>query len=414
MQALILAAGESSRFWPLNQRHKSQIKVLGKSLVSWTIQSLEEAGIKDVVLVVGPNSSLKEEFPLISHLTQEKALGTGNALSLAKDLIKEPFLVVWPYKINAKEIIDKVLEKYKGEKPKAVLVGRKTSHPHDYGILKTEGERVVEIVENPQAGAEPSDIKVVGAYFLEPDFFDYYQKIEEHHPEDFIDALNNYIKEKATKLVVLEKEPSSLKYPWEVLGILPMMFDSDNFKPSISQTAKIGENVVMEGDVYIGEKVVIGANTVILGPCYIGDNCKIGANNVLRGPVNLEKDVVTGALMEIKNSLVQEGTHFHSGYLGDSVIGKNCRFGAGFIVANRRIDRGNIKSVVKGEKVDTGLTYLGVIVGDNTRFGIHSGTMPGVLIGSDCLIGPGSLVFENLEDNTAFYTKFEGVRKENK
>ena len=118
--------------------------------------------------------------------------------------------------------------------------------------------------------------------------------------------------------------------------------------------------------------------------------------------------------MEIKNSLVQEGTHFHSGYLGDSVIGKNCRFGAGFIVANRRIDRGNIKSVVKGEKVDTGLTYLGVIVGDNTRFGIHSGTMPGVLIGSDCLIGPGSLVFENLEDNTAFYTKFEGVRKENK
>ena len=131
----------------------------------------------------------------------------------------------------------------------------------------------------------------------------------------------------------------------------------------------------------------------------------------MRGPVNLEKEVVTGAFFEIKNSLVQEGTHFHSGYIGNSIIGKDCRFGAGFITANKRVDRGNVKSLVKGEKIDTSINCLGVVVGNNTRFGIHCGTMPGILIGSDCMIGPGTLVFENIKDGKTFYTKFEGVKK---
>jgi len=68
--------------------------------------------------------------------------------------------------------------------------------------------------------------------------------------------------------------------------------------------------------------------------------------------------------------------------------------------------------MVKGKKIDTGLTYFGMVVGDNTRFGIHSGTMPGALIGSNCTIGPGTLVFENIEDNTAFFTEFKGTKKQ--
>jgi len=39
--------------------------------------------------------------------------------------------------------------------------------------------------------------------------------------------------------------------------------------------------------------------------------------------------------------------------------------------------------------------------------------MPGVLIGANCMIGPATLVAENLEDATTFYTKFEKVVKKN-
>jgi bifunctional UDP-N-acetylglucosamine pyrophosphorylase/glucosamine-1-phosphate N-acetyltransferase len=421
MQAIILAAGESSRFWPLNQGHKSQIKVLGKPLIYWTIKGLSEKGIKDIVLVISPNSSLKEDLSSISKdlnlklsfVIQEKPLGTGNAIFQAKDLIKEPFFVFWPYKINSGEIAEKILEKYQKEKAQLILVGKKTATPWDYGVLKLEGEKVMEIVENPKPGEEPSDIKVIGTYFLQPDFFEYYQRIKSHHPEDFVDALNFYIKDRETRFIFYEKDAPALKYPWELLELLKVVFDLDVFKNYISPKASIGKNVVIKGDVYIEDKVSIGDNVVIYGPCFIAGGSKIGANNVFRGPVNLEKDVVTAAFAEIKNCLIQEGTHFHSGYFGDSIIGKNCRFGAGFVTANRRIDRGNIKSVVKGEKIDTGLSYFGTVIGNDTRFGIQSGTMPGVFIGSNCVIGPGTLIFNNVEDDTTLFTEFKGVKKRN-
>ena len=42
----------------------------------------------------------------------------------------------------------------------------------------------------------------------------------------------------------------------------------------------------------------------------------------------------------------------------------------------------------------------------------RSALMPGVLIGSNCTIGPNSVVLENIKDNTTFYIKFEGIKKE--
>jgi bifunctional UDP-N-acetylglucosamine pyrophosphorylase/glucosamine-1-phosphate N-acetyltransferase len=401
MQAIILAAGESSRFWPLNQGHKSQIKLLGRPLVYWTIKGLADNNIKDIAVIISPESSLKEDLKSVfqdlgvnlSYFVQEKPLGTGNAIFLAKDFIKEPFFVVWPTKIFIKDIAGKILERYQSAKSQIIFVGTETATPWDYGIFKLSGEKILEIAENPEKGKEPSKIKKLGIDFLAPDFFGYYQRITKHQEADYVEALNLYLKDKKPELIILQKDFPSLKYPWDLLAISKTMLESEGFENYISPSATIGANVVIKGKVYMG------------------DNCQIGDNNVLRGPLNLENNVKTGAFFEIKNSVVGEGAHFHSGYVGDSVIGKNCRFGAGFTTANRRIDRGNIKSVVKGKKVDTGLTYFGAAVGNNTCFGINASIMPGVLIGSNSIIGPGSFVFENIEDNTKFYTEFKGVKK---
>ena len=418
MKAVLVAAGESSRFWPLNKNHKCQVKLLGNSLIYWTIKNLARTGVNETILVCRPDSIIKEEigdgnnFGLkVSYVVQEKPLGTGDAVFRAKDFIQEPFFLLHPYKFYINDIISNILEK--DITNQAFLVGVPTTNPQEYGILKFDGDRVVEIVENPLPGQEPSNLRIMGIYLLQPEFFQYYMKLTNHHGEDLIDALNLFIKEKNTQLVLLDKELPTLKYPWHLFEILKLMFESENFKELIASSATIGKNVVINGKVYIGENVKIGENTVINGPCYIGENCEIGINNVLRGPVNLEKDVKTGAFCEIKNTIIQEGTHLHSGYFGDSIIGKNCRFGAGFITANRRLDRENIKTAVKGKKIDTGLTYFGVVVGNNTCFGIHCSTMPGVLIGSNCNIGPHAAVFENIEDNTTFYTEFKGIKKTN-
>ena len=398
MQAVLVAAGQSSRFWPLNNQHKSQFKILGKSLLYWTIKDIAQAGIKDIIIVINPKTisevevakEVEELKVKVSFVYQTEPLGTGQAISLSEKYIHEPFFIFWPYKVNAGEIVLKVTDLVKETGSEVVLTGSLTSTPWDFGILRMENEEVIEIVENPEKGKEPSNIKTLGSYYLQPDFFGYYHQLKEHHPEDFIDALNLYIKEKKTKFLLLEeKDIPVLKYSWQPLEILKLIFEKNKFRSYISPSAVVGPNVVIQGEVYIG------------------DHCQIGANNVLRGPLNLEREVKTGAFCEIKNSIVGQGTHFHSGYVGDSIIGEDCRFGAGFITANRRIDRDNIKAIVKGEKIDTGLTSLGVIIGNKVRVGIHSGTMPGVFIGSNSLVGPGTLVFKNLEDNSKLFNRFD-------
>lgn len=388
MQAVVIAAGESKRFWPLNSGiHKSQFKLLGRPLIYWALKGLAENNIKDVMIVVSKNSSMQEMLDKendlgiqIKYEVQEEPLGTGNALWHAKDFIKESFILLWGNKVGSKELVRQMLAKHK-EGADAVFVGTKVENPSEYGVARLNGDRLVEVVENPERGKESSNIEIVGARLLQPDFFEYYEKLSRHHEADLVDATNAYLKDKNASLIIVDGKGMTLKYPWDLFGVMDYLFASR--EPIISPTAKIGKNVVIDG------------------PIYIGDNCVIGHHNVLRGPVNLEANCKTGSFMEIKHSIVQEGTIFHSGYIGDSIIGKNCKFGVGFVSGNLRFD----------EKPIHGLRKLGAIVGDNSAFGIHSGTMPGVLIGASCKVGPATHVFENLEDNTTFYAKFEHVKK---
>lgn len=387
-------------------------------MVCWTIESLVRCGIKDIIVVSGPHSKAEEEIGdgkkfgcRISCVNQEEPRGTGNAILQAKTLIKRPFLLLHPYRLDISDFLGQILKQAKDLKSKLVFISAPTDKPRDYGILRLSREKVIEVCENPLPGAEPSKIRTLGIYYLDPLFFEYYSKVDQHKEENLIDAFNLLMRKNTASAVVLKEEGLTLKYPWHTFGFMNFIFAGRNFKPHIAKSAIIGKNVVIKEKVFIGEETIIGDNTVINGPCFIGNRCKIGASNVLRGPVNLEEGVVTGAFAEIKNCIIGKDTHVHSGYFGDSIIGENCRFGAGFVVANRRIDRQNVSAIVKGQKIDTGSSYFGFVMGNNTRVGINVSTMPGVLIGSNCVIGPNTMVKENIEDDTLFYTTFQGVKK---
>ncbi len=407
MQAIITAAGDSTRCWPLNHQHKSLIKLLGEPIILSLIKDLRRAGVKDVIVVQGPEKDIEKEIGKkgLKYAIQLKPTGEGEALLRAEHLIKdEQFLAVYADQQDVGERLPLIVDKFKKDKSKLIVIGSPTKTPWIFGIFKMKGKRVVAIVEKPARGKEPSKIKNIGEYFLPKDIFKYLKRIPSH-PYSSILAVSLYAKENPVGLVRLKKETAFLKYPWNLFEIMRIKMAKPSFKSFVSPTARIGKNVVIKGKVYISSGVRIGDNTVIHGPCYIGENCQIGVSNVFRGPVDLEDNVKTGAFMEIKNSLVQENTHFHSGYLGDSIIGPNCRFGGGFISANRRLDRQNIFSEVKGKAVDTGLTRFGVVVGKNTRVGVGVKVMPGVFIGKNCLIGPGSIIFKNVLDNTKVMTK---------
>jgi len=419
MQAVILAAGDSSRFWPLNNRHKSLIKMMGLPLIYYTTEGLRKVGIKDVIMVQKPTREIERELKNINlgvnirYITQAKPKGMGDAVFRAKNFLKEPFFVLNGDVFNSGDILKIIIKKFKKTKAKAVLAGQKTKNPQIFGMMKLKGDRILEIVEKPKKGKEPSNIKAVGIYLLKPEFFDTYQKVKRHQ-YDFEEALSLYMKKNETKLalmdVVEEESPGFLKYPWHLFDARKYLFDKI-LQGKIEKSAKIAKDVKIQGKVYIGKNTKIFEGAVIKGPCYIGPNCVIGNNSLIREYVNLEEGVLIGAFAEVTRSIFQKQATTHSGFFGDSIFGQDVRLAAGCITANVRIDRGEIKSSVKGEKIGTGLNSLGCIIGENTRSGIRCSFMPGVFVGSNSMIGPCSLVSENVPNETLFYTQFKNIKK---
>ncbi len=381
MPAIILAAGESSRFWPLNYQNKALFKIMGKPLIYYTIESLKKAGVKDIIIIQGPEKDIEEGLKDykcgdIKYIVQPEPKGMGEAVSRTRELISGPFFVVGGHKVNAGDYVSEMNKK----KKEIVLLGVKTDQPWHYGVLKIENDKVKGLVEKPAKGQEPSNIKLDAVYLLPPTFFEYHQRLPQEH-YSFEEALKLYIKEGKVGFVEAREDFSTLKHPWHLFSLARYLFDK-----KLGKKNRLGKNV----------KILKGA--VVKGPCYIGDNCVVGNNALVRDYTDLEEGVVVGAQAEVARSLFQPNVHVHSGYFGDSILGEGCRVGAGTVTGNVRLDRGKIK--------ETNLKSLGVIVGRSSHIGINSSLMPGTLIGSNVKIGPASVVFEDIEDNKTFYTKF--------
>lgn len=198
-----------------------------------------------------------------------------------------------------------------------------------------------------------------------------------------------------------EKGLPSLKYPWDLFNINEYLLKKIRTKIK----GKVEKNCQISGPVIVEQGSLLKSGTYIEGPVYIGKNCQIGPNCFIRGFTSIGNNCVIGQGGEIKNSIIGDNSKIpHLNYIGDSIIGESCNLGAGVILANLRFDGKTIKTMVKGEKIDTQRQKFGAVLGNNVKIGVNTSLMPGVLIGSGCIIGPGETVFKNLKDNTKFFT----------
>jgi len=125
----------------------------------------------------------------------------------------------------------------------------------------------------------------------------------------------------------------------------------------------------------------------------IGEDCDIGPNSFIRPYTSIGDGVRIGNAVEIKNSTIMEDTKVaHLSYVGDSVVGSDCNFGAGTIVANLRHDGGDIISYIRGEEISSDRRKLGVIMGDDVKTGINTTIYPGTVIESGYRGRPGEVL----------------------
>lgn len=146
----------------------------------------------------------------------------------------------------------------------------------------------------------------------------------------------------------------------------------------------------ISNQVYIGEGTVIEQGAMIKGPAWIGDNCEIRNGCYIRENVIIGNGVVAGNSSEFKNCLVfDEAQVPHFNYVGDSILGYKAHLGAGVILSNVRLDRGEISVGTSPVGVNTGLKKFGAVVGDRAEIGCNAVLSPGSVIGRDAIVYPG-------------------------
>jgi bifunctional UDP-N-acetylglucosamine pyrophosphorylase/glucosamine-1-phosphate N-acetyltransferase len=192
------------------------------------------------------------------------------------------------------------------------------------------------------------------------------------------DGLNRLASEEEIKIVSLESW-LEIGRPWDILAANEILLK--DLLPIIS--GEIEPGATLKGNVSVGKGSIVRSGAYIVGPVLIGEDSDIGPNCYIRPSSCIGNNVRVGNAVEVKNSAIMNDTKIgHLSYVGDSVIGERCNFGAGTICSNLRHDKGNIKSFVKGKKMDSDRRKLGVIMGDEVLTGINTTIYPGTVIES--------------------------------
>ncbi len=160
-----------------------------------------------------------------------------------------------------------------------------------------------------------------------------------------------------------------------------------NLKPALHNRCE--GNAFIDENVFIGEGTVVEDGAMIKGPAIIGRNCQIRHNAYIRGDVIVGDECVVGNSCELKNAVLFNNcqvTHFN--YVGDSILGYKSHLGAGVVLSNVKVVKGNVTVELDGKPFDTGLRKFGAILGDNTEIGCNAVLNPGSIIGRGAVVYP--------------------------
>ena len=425
MKAVILAAGKGKRLMPItSSRPKPMIPLAGKPLLEYTILGLKDAGISEILLIVGyKEEDIKEYFGNgldkfnvnIEYISQEEQLGTGHAVSYAKDFVKDtPFLLMYGDLITDPKIFKDILEKFNETKIEGLITLLKVNNPQDYGIISLNSDDFVEkITEKPSPELNLGNLANAGIYIFNPMIFNAIEKTEksirgEYEFTDSMEILINQLNGKILGYIIKDYFWSDIGLPWQLFGANSFVLDRIERKI----LGDVEENVQIFGNVYIGKNTNVKSGSYIQGPCYIGENTLIGPNAFIRPYTSVGDNCHIG-ISEVKNSLIFSKSNVpHFNYVGDSIICENVNLGAGSKTSNLRFDNKSVKVNIEGKLIDSGRRKLGAFIGPNVQTGINVSIMCGKKIGENSIIGAHTLVVEDVSPNTLYYhDPFEGIKK---
>ncbi len=412
MKVVILGAGEGTRLRPLTFTcPKILLPIANKPILEHAIERTKE---REIILVINyMKDKIIEFFENLDYeivfVEQGDTLGTAHAISCVEKYVDDDFIAINGDIVYDQHLKDNIVSFHNKKNSKATLTVKKIEKPSGYGVVKFENYKVKNIVEKPKK-INNAEYVNLGFYVFDPIIFDYIKQTQPSKRGEYeiTDSVQLMLSEENVFAFPYEGTWVDIGRPWDLLNANQCLLSDikKDLKGECENNAKI------IGNVKIGEETKVRSGSYVEGPAIIGNHCDIGPNCYIRKGTSIGDCVRIGNAVEIKNSIIMDKTRIgHLTYVGDSIVGRECNFGAGTLVGNLRLDEKNILVTIKGEKIDSGMRKLGAIIGDRVRTGLNTTINPGITIGHDSFIYPGVNLMEDLPPNTVVYAEQKIVKK---
>lgn len=235
-KVVIAAAGQGTRMLRLtNNKPKHLINVQKKPFLSYLLDSLFEAGYKEIIMVVGYKEELMRDFLdkykkcidnkscKIETVSQyeilgpkEKEYGTACPVKCVKNFVgNESFIFL--YGDNLYSVKD--LKKMRVDDEYSYVAGIEDAHPEKYGVLITDNGFLKEIIEKPKEHV--GNLINTGLYKFTNDIFDKIEKIKKSPRGEYeiTDAISLLAKDRKVKVKKIEDYWKDFGNPGDVIKI---------------------------------------------------------------------------------------------------------------------------------------------------------------------------------------------------
>ncbi|MEW6685756.1 MAG: sugar phosphate nucleotidyltransferase [Candidatus Edwardsbacteria bacterium] len=215
MKGVILAGGLGSRLYPLTKiTNKHLLPIYDRPMIYYPIETLVEAGIKDILIVTGGNNAgdfLRllgngSEFGLkhLNYTYQSKEGGIAHALALAEHFAEDEKIVVMLGDNILEDNITFAVRKFERQIRGAKILLKEVKKPREYGVAEFKGDRVMKIIEKPKK--PKSNYAVIGVYMYDTNVFKVVKSLKpsKRGELEITDVNNAYIKQRLMTYEILK------------------------------------------------------------------------------------------------------------------------------------------------------------------------------------------------------------------
>lgn len=381
---VVMAAGKGTRMRSKTPKVLSDL--CGRPLVAWPVQAALDAGADEVVVVRSPDVPLEQALPAGVRLaTQVGQDGTGGAVAAGLAEVKGdgPIVVLsGDVPLISADTIAEIVEAHSSSGAAATMVTTVLDDPSGYGrVVRDESGDVLRVVETKSAGdATDEELAIAevntgifcfskaelssglpqvtadnaqGEYYL-PDVLPLIRqmggRVTAHAVADqaVVLGVNDQV-----QLAQVAANAQRLILERHMLAGVRVI---DPERTRVDAAVTIASDVTLEPDVQllgstsVGSGTLIGAGSTLIDTSVgtdavvrqshcdgasVGDGVSVGPFAYLRPGAELQAGAKAGTFVEIKNSVIGEGSKVpHLSYIGDADVGPGTNLGAGTITAN--------------------------------------------------------------------------------